>query len=135
MDVFLGTTKGEQVLKFYSFIASWTETGIVGVGRSPSFFHKSWIFSSGNRRYKSDSVSDTISICVKFCEKRPQPLTWIPHQWTNTIGCRVMGNICSTSQFVAGQEQNISFEHTRLMEMRSVENLRCDKLSITFVMW
>ena len=47
-------------------------------------------------------------------------------------------NICSTSQFVAGQEQtlkSVSFAQTRLMEMRSVQNLRCDKLSITFVVW
>ena len=46
--------------------------------------------------------------------------------------------ICSTSQFVAGQEltwKSVSFEHPRLKEMRSIDNLRCDKLSITFVVW
>ena len=35
-------------------------------------FYKSRIFCSGKLRKKSDSVSDTVSIYVKFCNKRPQ---------------------------------------------------------------
>ena len=68
MIVFLGTQKGEQVLKCYSFITSRAQTDIERGGQPPPF-SKSQIFSPGKRRYKSDSFSDTISICVKFCEK------------------------------------------------------------------
>ena len=71
MNVFLGTKKGEQVLKCYSFITSRAQTDIVGEGGGGDgpLVSKSRIFSPGKRRYKSNSTLDTISICVKFCEK------------------------------------------------------------------